>query len=69
LAAALFSLFATLSLWKLNPRRWLTWYFECCAAAGGKVLEQIQPFLPWNLDAAKRSELGEPGLPEWDDTS
>jgi transposase len=69
LAAALFSLLATLSLWKLNPRKWLTWYFEYCAAAGGKVPEQIQSFLPWNLDAAKRSELEEPGLPERDDTS
>ena len=66
---AMFSIFATLSLWKLNPRKWLTWYFEHCAAAGGKVPADIQPFLPWNLDAAKRSELGEPGLPERDDTS
>ncbi len=68
-AAAMFSIFATLSLWKLNPRKWLTWYFEHCAAAGGKVPAEIEPFLPWNLDAAKRSELGEPGLPESDDTS
>jgi len=68
-AAALFSIFATLSLWELNPRRWLTWYFEHCAAAGGKVPEDIRPFLPWNLDAAKRSELGEAGPPERDDTS
>jgi transposase len=68
-AAAMFSIGATLSLWKLNPRKWLTWYFEHCAAAGGKVPEDIQPFLPWNLDAAKRTELGEPGLPESDDTS
>jgi transposase len=69
LAAALFSILATLSLWKLNPRKWLTWYFERCAAAGGKVPEEIQPFLPWNLDAAKRNQLGEPGLAEGDDTS
>jgi transposase len=69
LAAALFSIFATLSLCELNPRKWLTWYFERCAAAGGKVPKEIQPFLPWNLDAAKRDELGEPGLPEGDDTS
>jgi transposase len=69
LAAALFSIFATLSLWKLNPRKWLTWYFEQCAAAGGKVPKDIQRFLPWNLDAAKRNELGEPALPEGDDTS
>jgi transposase len=68
-AAAMFSILATLSLWKLNPRRWLTWYFEQCAAAGGKVPTEIQSFLPWNLDAAKRSELEEPGLPERDDTS
>jgi transposase len=68
-AAAMFSILATLSLWKLNPRRWLTWYLEQCAVAGGKVPADIQPFLPWNLEAAKRSELGEPGLPERDDTS
>jgi transposase len=68
-AAAMFSIFATLSLWKLNPRKWLRWYFERCAAAGGKVPEDIRPFLPWNLDVAKRSELGEPGLPVRDDTS
>ena len=69
LAAALFSIFATLSLWKINPRKWLTWYFEQCAAAGGKVPKDIQPFLPWNLDAAKRSELGQTGPPAGDDTS
>ena len=65
LAAALFSLVATLSLWKLNPRRWLTWYFQCCAAAGGKVPEDIRPFLPWNLSPEQRNELrasgGSPG--------
>ena len=69
LATALFSILATLSLWKLNPRRWLTWYFEHCAAAGGKVPKDIQPFLPWNLDEARRNELGDPGLPKRVDTS
>jgi transposase len=69
LTAALFSILATLSLWKLNPRRWLTWYFERCAAAGGKVPEEIQPFLPWNLEAEKKRELGEPAVPNGDDTS
>jgi transposase len=69
LAAALFSTFATLLLWKLNPRKWLTWYFEHCAMAGGKVPKDIQPFLPWNLNATKRNELEESGLPEGNDTS
>jgi transposase len=68
-AAAMFSILATLSLWKLNPRKWLTWYLEHCAMAGGKVPEDIQPFLPWNLDAGQRSELKEGGLAEGDDTS
>lgn len=68
-AAAMFSILATLSLWKLNARKWLTWYLEHCAAAGGQVPENIQRFLPWNLDAGKRSELGERTLAEWDDTS
>jgi transposase len=69
LAAALFSIFATLSLEKLNPRKWLTWYFEHCAAAGGQVPAEIQPFLPWNLDAAKRNDLGERDHPEGNNTS
>jgi len=69
LAAAAFSIFATLSMWKLNPRKWLTWYFEQCAAAGGKVPADIQPFLPWNLGEEKKKELSDSKLPEGDDTS
>ena len=57
LAAAMFSLFATLAHWKINPRQWLTWYLESCAAAGGKTPEDIQPFLPWNLSAERRATL------------
>jgi hypothetical protein len=60
LAAAMFSLLATLAQWKLNPRRWLTWYLESCAAAGGKAPAEIQPFLPWNLSDERRSALGAP---------
>jgi transposase len=63
-AAAMSSILATSSLRELNPRRWLTWYFEHCAAAGGKVPADIPRPLPWDLDAATRSELGGPGLPE-----
>jgi len=69
LAATAFSIFATLALWKLNPRKWLTWYFEHCAAAGGKVPGDIERFLPWNLSQEKKNELGWPGPTERDDTS
>ena len=54
LAAAAFSIFATLSLCQLNPRKWLTWYLEHCAAAGGKVLADIAAYLPWNHSDAKK---------------
>ena len=69
LAAAAFSIFATLSMWKLNPRKWLTWYFEQCAAAGGKVPADIDAFLPWNLSEEKKKELMDTGPTEGDDTS
>ena len=69
LMAALFSILATLAMWKLNPRKWLTWYFEHCAAAGGKVPEDVQSFLPWNLSAEKKKELGDPGITEGIDSS
>lgn len=68
LAAAMFSLLATLAHWKLNPRRWLTWYLESCAAAGGKAPKDIEPFLPWNLSDERRMALGAPA-PSTHDTS
>ena len=69
LAAAAFSIFATLSMWKLNPRKWLTWYFEQCAAAGGKVPADIQAFLPWNLSDEKKNEFSPTGVLNGYDTS
>jgi len=49
LAAMLFSLFQTLSLWGINPRLWLTAYLTACAEAGGKAPEDLPAFLPWHL--------------------
>jgi len=70
LAAIMFSILATLVHWKINPRRWLAWYFESCAAAGGKAPEDIQPFLPWNFSDERRLALGVPDTaPSPDDTS
>jgi len=60
LTATMFSLVATLKHWKLNPQRWLTAYFESCAAAGGKPPEDIQPFLPWNLSAERKATFATP---------
>jgi transposase len=70
LAAAMFSLLATLAHWKINPRLWLLWYFESCAAAGGKSPDDIQQFLPWNLSPERRVALAEQAAsPSTADTS
>lgn len=57
LAAMMFSLFATLQKWNLNPRAWLTWYLQACAEAGSQAPPDITPFLPWNLSAEQRAAL------------
>lgn len=57
LAAMLFSLLATLQRGGLNVRKWLTWYLESCAAAGGQAPADITPFLPWNMSDAQRQAL------------
>ncbi len=57
LAAMLFTLFATVTLCRLNVRRWLTWYLQCCAEQGGCAPTDSTPFLPWNLPAEQRVAL------------
>jgi transposase len=57
LAAMLFSLFATLSLARINARTWLTWFLGNCAEDGGRVPSDITPFLPWEMSVEKRREL------------
>ena len=60
LAAVLFSLFATLKIWQLNPRSWLTAYLEHCAKHGGEIPEDAERFLPWNLSDQERETLAQP---------
>jgi transposase len=57
LAAALFSIFATLELWGLNPRLWLTKYLQVCADLHGKAPESLAPFLPWTMTEEQRKAL------------
>ena len=54
LAAMLFSIFQTLSLWKMNPRLWLQAYLEVCAAHGGQAPPDLSPFLPWKMSDCQR---------------
>jgi transposase len=57
LAAMLFSLFATLQRWEINPRRWLSWYLASCASHGGKVPANPAEFMPWNLTDEQKQRL------------
>ena len=42
---------------KVNPRKWLTWYLQSCAEAGGQAPKDITSFLPWNLSEEQRRHL------------
>ena len=46
LAMMMFSIFATLAHWKINPRAWLRWYFDAWAASGGEAPNNPASFLP-----------------------
>jgi len=63
LAAMMFTVLATLSRWKINPRRWLMWYLESCAQAGGNAPVNVASFLPWNITPEKLRELRQDPAP------
>ena len=60
LAVMLFSILQTLGLWGINTRHWLSAYLSACANNGGKAPQQIDTFLPWSMDKARRAELSAP---------
>ena len=60
LAAAMFSLFQTVLLWKLNPHHWLYSYLSACAELGGKAPTDLSEFLPWQMSEARKRQLAQP---------
>jgi transposase len=60
LAMTLFSVFATLQKWNINPRTWLRRFLDACAKAGGSAPSDIQPFLPWNMSETQRQTMAQP---------
>ena len=57
LAATMYSLFATMKLWGLNLRTWLTTYMQACADNGNKPPVDIEVFLPWKMDAKRLAQM------------
>ena len=57
LAATMYSLFATMKLWGLNLRTWLTTYLQACADNGNESPANIEAFLPWQMDAQRLAQM------------
>lgn len=57
LAATMYSVFATLKLWSLNLRTWLTFYLQACADNGNAPPADIDAFLPWKMDAKRLAKM------------
>jgi len=64
--ACLFSIFQTLKLWNVNPRKWLTRYLQACADNRGQVPDDLTCFLPWKMSAERLAKLQY--VPGYEDT-
>jgi transposase len=60
LAAAALTVLQTIRLWGLNPHHWLYAWLQAGAEQGGQPPTDLNPFLPWQMDEARRGELSQP---------
>lgn len=60
LSAALFTIFETLKLWKLNAHTWLLTYFYECSLLDGKVPDKINNYLPWKMTEKQKAFFSKP---------
>ncbi|HSR51214.1 MAG TPA: IS66 family transposase [Acidobacteriota bacterium] len=60
LAAGVLTVLQTIRLWGLNPHHWLYAWLQACADSGGQSPSDLSPFLPWQMDEARRGELSQP---------
>jgi transposase len=58
--ASLFSIFQTLKLWTINPRKWLTQYLQACAENRGQAPQDLTCFLPWTMSKDQLAQLRYP---------
>ena len=57
LAATMYSIFATLKLYGINPRTWLNAYLQACANNGAKTPADLSAFLPWSMEAIRLAAM------------
>jgi hypothetical protein len=60
LATFLFTIFQTLLLNNVNPKRFLRAYLEACAVNGGRPPEDLEAFGSWNLTDQQKAAWGGP---------
>jgi len=58
--ASLFSIFQTLKLWNINPRKWLTQYLQACAENRSQAPPDLTCFLPWTMSPEQLAQLRYP---------
>lgn len=63
LAAALFTIFQTVILNHIHPKKFLRAYLEACAQNHGKPPDHIDEFLPWNLSKKQKLAWKYPEAP------
>lgn len=52
--AICFTIFQTLLKNVIDPKKWFTAYFEACAENGGRVPDNLDEFMPWNLSEEQK---------------
>ena len=60
LAEQMYSIYATLHEWGLNPYHWTQDYLAACARNDRQAPADLGPWLPWRMDDARRAELSRP---------
>ena len=59
ITAMMLSIFGTLKLNRINPRRYLTSYFQAVAENNGKAPSDLTGFLPWNWSSDERIDVND----------
>ena len=58
--ALMYSVTGTLRLNGLDVPRWLDGWLAACAEGGGRPPDDLSPWLPWSMDAGRRSGMTAP---------
>ena len=63
LAAMMFTIFQTMIINDVDPKKFLLAYFQACAENGGKEPDDVDRFLPWNLSEEQKTAWRYPKFP------